>query len=452
MHIGGAWRAVTVMALLVYALLVFAVIRLLVHNLAFALILGIAVMLLLYAGRLYFVGAAWSRRLGLAGLLFGLLVLVGDLVYFLIDRGNVRDFILVLILFAVYLALLSVLRRKYWNERRREGTVVHTTAHFRNPYLIINPKSGDGRSMKAHVGEAAEALGIRVKVLEKGDDVETLARTAAANDADVLGISGGDGSIGAVAKVALELGLPMVVLPGGTRCHFARDLGLDPKRILDALAGFNGVMRRIDVADIQGRMFLNNASFGLYADIVDQPGYRQHKSRTSREVLTEIVSGEKDMYDLQFRRGTEQFRRAVQVLVGVNSYNTVDIFELGHRDRLDGGVLQVTAVTELNDTILAGLIKVMSVDRLRKSGEVKGFYQWTTREFKLTNSQGTIIVGVDGEREEYKTPVAIKILPGALRVFVPSEGVRNRPANPVGGTMVKRIWRAAFNPNKGLEV
>jgi diacylglycerol kinase family enzyme len=451
MFMGGIWRVITAITLLAYGLLVFAVIRLLALNILFALIFGFSALLLVYASWLFFVGTKWKLRVGLGGIVISVLALGAELVHFLSERPNVRNVIAVLFLFVIYMALLGLLRRQFWSERRRTGKAEHSAAHFRKPYLIINPKSGDGRAMKAHVGEAAEALGIRIKVLEKSDDVETLARAAAADGADVLGISGGDGSIGAVAKVALDLDLPMVVLPGGTRCHFARDLGLNPKHILDALDGFTGVLRRIDVADIQGRIFLNNVSFGLYADIVDRPDYREHKARSARTVLRELVSGKKDLYDLQFHRGKKKYAQAAQVLVGVNSYNTVDVFELGYRNKLDGGVLQITAVTELNDTIVSGLIKSMSVDRLRRSGKLQGFYQWTTQSFSILNRRGTIVAGVDGEREEYKTPLTIKVLPGALRVFVPSEGVRNRPVNPVGGITLKRMWQEIFKPAKGAE-
>src|SRR5690606_33418510 len=106
---------------------------------------------------------------------------------------------------------------------------------------------------------------------------QKLARQAIQDGADVLGISGGDGSIGAVAKVAMEYDVPLVVLPGGTRCHFARDLGLDPRYLVDGLDGFKGVERRIDVGDINGRVFLNNISLGAYADIVDHKEYREQK-------------------------------------------------------------------------------------------------------------------------------------------------------------------------------
>jgi diacylglycerol kinase family enzyme len=262
----------------------------------------------------------------------------------------------------------------------------------------------------------------------------------------VLGISGGDGSIGAVAKVALAHDLPMVVLPGGTRCHFARDLGMNPKRIVDSLAAFKGVERRVDVGVInRHRVFLNNVSFGLYADIVDHPGYRDHKMRVSYEVMHSIANGSTVLYDLQFQSGSRQVKRAAEVLVGVDRYDFVDLFELGHRERLDEGVLQITALTELNNQVVKNLLRASKVDKLREHLDDTGLLQWTNRSFTLTNAHHTIVAGVDGEREQYNTPITIRILPKALRVYVPAEGIRHRPKNAFSEPVLRRVWWGALH-------
>lgn len=234
----------------------------------------------------------------------------------------------------------------------------------------------------------------------------------------------------------------MVVLPGGTRCHFARDIGLEPKRIADALNGFTGVERRVDVATINGRIVLNNVSFGLYADIIDNPNYRQHKREVSRRVLRDLLSGTKSTYPLRFRYKGQQFSKAVQVLVGVNRYTTLDIFEMGHRNCMDEGVLQVTAITRLTDSLFARLLTVMSIGRLRSSNALQDVYEWVTPAFTVGAPKHTIVAGVDGEREEYKTPVTIRVMPSALTVYVPAEGVRSRRKNPFDLTIVRELWQA----------
>ena len=252
------------MALLLYAVLIFLIVRFVIHNIVFAILFGLTIVSFVCAVWLLFgySGKNIRKVQWLVGLF--LLLLIIEAVYFIWNAAALHTFVEFMLLTIVYFSIMSALRNKYWSSKRNLALQTAEVAHFKKPYLIINPKSGNGRAMKAHIDTLAAKQGIKVLVLKKGNDVEVIARKAVRAGADVLGISGGDGSIGAVVKIAIEYQLPVVVLPGGTRCHFARDLGLDPKRIADALTGFNGVERRIDVGVINDRYFLNNASFGLY--------------------------------------------------------------------------------------------------------------------------------------------------------------------------------------------
>jgi diacylglycerol kinase family enzyme len=338
-----------------------------------------------------------------------------------------------------YGGLFIILRAEYWRQRRRQGGSGRRMK-FKRPFLLINPKSGDGRAIKARIPKLAKAMGITVHVTKKGEDFEVLAEQAVKNGADVLGVSGGDGTIGVIAKVAMKHNLPLVVLPGGTRCHFARDIGLDPKRITDALAGFYGVERRIDVGSINDRVFLNNASFGLYADIVDEPAYRDNKLAVTRQVLQDHLSGKRRPYSLRIKQKGHDFSKAILVQVCVGRYNSVSLFELGQRQALDTGVLQVSLVDKLDDKLVRSGLKMIALNRLKK-GTPAGFYQWDSKSLKVGSRKSKIIVGVDGEREAYKTPVAVKNLPRALRLFVPAEGVRGRPQKSFSLRALKDLWQ-----------
>jgi len=441
-------RIAALATICIYALLVFTAALLVAHNFGLFLACIPTAALLAYGAWLGFTGLRKRAMIGVGLVILSFAALVVEFGYFLRGRDDWRAVLMVLVLSVLYVVLIGFLRREYWREMRRSNESTKTTAQFHNPFLIINPKAGNGRAVKAHLDEQAKKQGITVIFTKKGDDLESVARRAVRRGADVLGVSGGDGSLGAVAKVAIEQQLPIVVLPGGTRCHFARDLGLDPKRITDALAGFHGVERLVDTADINGRIFLNNASFGLYADIVDSPGYREHKVQASRNVLRSIVNGTKDTYDLRFRRDKFQVDKAVQVLVGVNSYETFNVFELGHRERLDEGVLQVTAITQLNDETMRELLSTISIDKLGKTDAYPNIFQWTRKSFSITNSTGRIVAGVDGEREEYATPVTIRVKPLALHIFVPAEGLRNRPKNPFSLFVIHRIWEGMMPTSK----
>ena len=158
------------------------------------------------------------------------------------------------------------------------------------PVLLINANSGGGKSLRAAVAERARERGVEVVVLSNGQSLRETARAAAAGGADVLGVAGGDGSLAVVASVAIEHGLPFVCVPAGTRNHFALDVGVDRRDVIGALDAFyEGVERLIDVAEVNGLMFLNNTSMGIYGDAVRRSAYRDAKLRTLLETADEAL-------------------------------------------------------------------------------------------------------------------------------------------------------------------
>ena len=168
--------------------------------------------------------------------------------------------------------------------------------------LFVNPRSGGGKATRAGLAERARERGIDVIVLRPGDDLATLVADAVARGADALGIAGGDGSLAVVAAAALAHGLPFVCVPAGTRNHFALDLGLDRHDLVGSLDAFtDGVERRIDVAEVNGRLFLNNVSLGIYGDAVRQPDYRDAKARTLLETAAHVLGPSAAAADLRAR-------------------------------------------------------------------------------------------------------------------------------------------------------
>ena len=142
--------------------------------------------------------------------------------------------------------------------------------------------------------EKAEALGAEVVLLDPAhhQDVAALARQAVADGADLLGVAGGDGTQALVAAVAAEHGVPFLVISAGTRNHFAMDLGLDrddPAACLDALT--DGVELRVDLGFAgEHGPFVNNASFGAYAAVVQSPAYRDDKVGTTLQLLPDLLT------------------------------------------------------------------------------------------------------------------------------------------------------------------
>ena len=198
--------------------------------------------------------------------------------------------------------------------------------------LILNPRSGSVSPTADEVRTAAESRGIRVHVLADGEDLTAVVRDA---EADVIGMAGGDGSLAAVAAVAIERGLPFVCIPFGTRNHFARDLGLDRDDPIGALAAFDGEERHVDVGRVGERLFLNNVSLGLYARLV----HRRERHRRRRELLARLRAL---LLVAKEHRRKERFTvdgepvAARVVLVACNDYS-LDLFSVGERERMDEG-------------------------------------------------------------------------------------------------------------------
>ena len=291
-------------------------------------------------------------------------------------------------------------------------------------FLIMNPRSGGGKVAKFGLKEKAEALGAEVALLQGPGpvDVAALARKAAAAGADLLGVAGGDGTQALVAGIAAEHDLPFLVISAGTRNHFAMDLGLDrdnPAACLDALTG-DGVEQRIDLGIIGGRTFVNNASFGAYAEVVQSPAYRDDKRGTTLQMLPDILNGHRGAR-LTARAGTVTVTGPQAVLVSNNPYEGGDLAGLNRRARLDAGTLGVVAVTVGS--------AAAAVDLLRR-GRGHGVTVLTAEDVVVDADAAEIPVGIDGETVKVATPVHCAIRPRALRVRVPRDRPGIRPLKP----------------------
>jgi diacylglycerol kinase family enzyme len=297
----------------------------------------------------------------------------------------------------------------------------HTAAPPQRPFVIMNPRSGGGKVGKFGLSDRAASLGAEVALLEGPGivDVAALARQAVDRGADLLGVAGGDGTQALVAGIAAARDVPMMVISAGTRNHFALDLGLDrddPAACLDALS--DGVEVRIDLGLIGDRTFVNNASFGAYAQVVQSPAYRDEKTGTALAMLPDLLTGHQGAH-LVVRVDGQLIADGPQaVLVSNNPYETGDIDGLGRRARLDQGVLGVVGVKVENAAQAAGL--------LRKAQRSRSVTAFTAHEVIIDADQPQIPVGIDGESVLMPTPVRCTIRPLALRVQVP----RSRPGVP----------------------
>lgn len=293
--------------------------------------------------------------------------------------------------------------------------------------LIMNRWSGDGKVDKFGLEAEARRRGITPILLQRGDDLRALAEQAVADGADVIGMAGGDGSQALVADVARSHDVAFVCVPAGTRNHFALDLGLDRADVAAALDAYgDAVERRVDLALLGDRVFVNNASLGVYATVVQSQSYRDGKLATTAQVLPDLLGPGAPRLDLRFPGSDgEPAPPADVVLVSNGAYRLESLSGFGTRERLDAGVLGIVAVAVGNARDLSLLLAAEAsghVDRFR------GYRSWTTPELEIDSADPLIDVGVDGEALRLPPPLRFSSLPGALRVRTPRHAPGVAPA------------------------
>jgi diacylglycerol kinase family enzyme len=297
------------------------------------------------------------------------------------------------------------------------------------PVLLYNPKSGGGKADAALVA-AAEARGIRAVDLTEAPDLEQLARDVIAEGADVVGVAGGDGSQALVAGVVAEHDVPFVCIPAGTRNHFALDLGVDRDDVEGALDAFAAAYeRRVDLATVNGRVFVNNVSLGLYARIVQSDDYRDDKVGTAARMLPDLLGNDYDPFDFQVHgpSGVDEAHPDL-VLVSNNVYQLSGIGGFGTRARLDEGVLGVIVIDVHDARDLAELVALESAGR---GSSFRGWHEWSDRTVVVESGQA-VEAGVDGEAVVLDAPVRFESRPGVLRVRVAPHHPGVSPAAVVG--------------------
>jgi diacylglycerol kinase family enzyme len=280
------------------------------------------------------------------------------------------------------------------------------------PILFVNPRSGDGTAGRVGLVERARERGIEVTVLGADGRLAALVDEAVAGGADALGMAGGDGSLAVVAAAAHAHDLPFVCIPAGTRNHFARDLGIDAGDPVGALDAFtHGVERMIDMGRVNGRLFLNNVSLGIYAEAVRQPAYRDAKARTLLETMRDVLGPSTAAPDLELVDDAgHEHRRPAVVLVSNNPYALDRPGAHRGRPALDGGRLGVVVVGKPGASRTAA--RAWSATAL----EVRG--------------PGVVHAGIDGEAVDLSPPLAFEVVPAALRVRI---AARESAAPPLPG-------------------
>lgn len=322
------------------------------------------------------------------------------------------------------------------------GTPVPPAAHG---VLFMNRRSGGGKAERFHLVHECERRGIEPVVLEPGMDwLQTVREKAASGDVDVLGMAGGDGSQAMVGTVAAEFGLPMVVVPAGTRNHLALDLGLDRDDVVGALDAYgDAVERTMDLADVNGHVFVNNVSLGLYAAIVRSPEYRDAKVDTTLATLPQALGPESEPFDLRFTGPDGIERKGAHLIQISNNPYGGTAAAAGSRPRLDTHRLGVISL--VLGTGKGGAAAFLAALATGQPERFEGFMSWDTTTFEVT-SDAPIDVGLDGEAEAMEPPLRFSIRPSPVRVRLPHHAIGYSPAALSLGwrASARRLWSVAL--------
>lgn len=295
--------------------------------------------------------------------------------------------------------------------------------------VIVNAGSGAGGrdAMAATIEEAFKAHGMDAAVVPvPGGEVRAAATRAVSGGASLVVAGGGDGTISTVASAVVGSTATLGVLPLGTLNHFAKDLHIpiDMDGAVRTIAAGHSIA--IDVGELNGRPFINNASIGLYPRLV----WEREKERRGGHRKWVAVAMATGRLWRHYRRvrvvvRTDDEHRIVRtpfVFVGNNEYQ-LDGMQLGGRQRLDRGCLHVCMAPGMTRVELLRVLLAAFTGRLRGEDRLESVI---TSAVSIEARRRRIGVSLDGEVSIGRTPLSFRIRPGALRVLVPAPG----PATP----------------------
>ena len=328
----------------------------------------------------------------------------------------------------------------------------HRVPAARHGVVLMNPGSGDGKAARFHLVDEAQRRGIFPVLLDSGDDLEQLAETAVSQGADVLGMAGGDGSQAVVAAVAARHGVPFVCVPAGTRNHFALDLGIDRNDPVKALDAYGSAREAsIDLAEVNGEVFVNNVSLGLYADFVASDQYREAKRRTVANMLPELLGPGAAPSGLMVDGPEGVIVDAQLIEVSNNPYTLCSVIGFGSRPWLDTGALGVASLVIRRPSDVNRLVA------LEISGHperFEGWRQWTAGQLQVRGPR-PLAAAIDGEARTLEPPLTFAIRPRSLRVRIADGQEGASPAfrqAPAGVSTLAGLLRVARGRPSGIVV
>jgi diacylglycerol kinase family enzyme len=273
------------------------------------------------------------------------------------------------------------------------------------------------RLQELFAAAGADAVVVRVC---NGAELTDAARRAVAAGCRTIVAAGGDGTIGSVAAVVADTDAELGILPLGTLNHFAKDLGL-PLDLEEAVTTIvAGVVRRVDVGEVNGRIFVNNSSLGLYPTLVKHREQHESLGQSKRSAFVRAlltVVGRYPFVRVAVRgNGASLVRKTPLVFIGNNSYHVRGL-KLGTRDKLDSGLLSVYLMPDVGRLGLAWIMLRALCGGMR---DEKDFESLETDSLTIAGRRSRLRVATDGEVNTLELPLEYRIRPGALKVIVPA--------------------------------
>jgi diacylglycerol kinase family enzyme len=295
---------------------------------------------------------------------------------------------------------------------------------------ILNCASGScsGPELREQLSRIFAQIGTPARILlaPSGAQVSELARRAVHENSQIIVAGGGDGTLNAVATELLRTSIPLGVLPLGTWNHFAKDLRI-PQDLEGAARNLlTGRAVPVDVGEVNGRIFLNNSSLGIYPRMVRRREEQQKQGRYKWLAFAQASLSVLRHYSLLGVRlhvnGKELLRKTPFVFIGNNQY-AMEGLNIGGRRRLDAGELCLFVG---NRAGRLDLVRLAFLALFGLLGEASDLDVLTSKQFSIETRRSHASVSTDGEVHKMNTPLNYLILPGALRVIVP---VENMPGN-----------------------
>jgi diacylglycerol kinase family enzyme len=434
--------AIVAMAIVV-VLIVWAVIRIVDRPL---------VLLAIVALMIVFVMALWAavthaRSVRALSLTISIAAVAGVIAILIL--GGPFDVIAAVILLGVAVALVRYAISRDTRTLKRADTPGTPVGAARHGVLIMNLRSGGGKAEKFNLVDECRRRDIEPVVLQPGDDLLDLARRAVDTGADVIGMAGGDGSQALVASIAAERDVPMVVVPAGTRNHLALDLGIDREDVVGALDAYgDAVERSMGLGEVNERVFVNNVSLGLYAEIVQSPEYRDAKLSTVLAALPKMLGPGTDPMDLRYDDHEGTHHDGAHLIQVSNGPYGRTMLTVGSRTSVDAGVLAVVAVALTGQAASSRFLGALGAGHPER---YPGFQSWTATTFEV-QSGAPVPVGLDGETLELEPPLRFTIRPHALRVRLPPRAIGESPAARAlpWREAVPELWRVALGKPVGV--